>query len=176
MKDAARWVKAINSKYATVEHPSENLRGYLVRKRNEKSKPKAQGQSTSSSNGNIHNNLYFNIPTTPFMSRRPSVFFSPQESPQNRHSTRRIPSTSPARSDPDGRAEVDQYFAWLIKKYPADDERLVSAKDKVHEKGLDLVTLRKIDNLVLDGWGIVWGLADKIKREIKAFQDYELHL
>lgn len=103
-------------------------------------------------------------------------FFSPQESPQNRHSTRRIPSTSPARSDPDGRAEVDRYFAWLIKKYPADDERLVSAKDKVHEKGLDLVTLRKIDNLVLDGWGIVWGLADKIKREIKAFQDYELHL
>jgi len=39
-KDTARWVKAINAEFATVEHPSENLRGHLVRKNGDKSKVK----------------------------------------------------------------------------------------------------------------------------------------
>jgi len=109
------------------------------------------------------------------MSQHPSGFFSPQATPHSNRTSRRIPSTSLARSDPDGHAELDRYFTWLVKKYPADNEILMAAKDKLHAKGLDLVTIRKTEHKVLDDWGIIWGIADKVKREIKNFQEWELH-
>lgn len=167
--DASRWAKAIPD-FATVEQPSERLRSMLFRKAAGNRPRDSNVQTTTSSHGNIH--MHFNMasPSQYFGQRFGSIY-----SPQNTPSRHRLPSTSPARSDPDGHAELDRYFNWLIRKYPGDKEKLLSAKDKLHERDLDLKSIRKLPNSTLEGWGITWGIADKIKREIKDFQDEDIY-
>ena len=117
--------------------------------------------------------MYFNM-SSPFdFHRQPSAHYSPQNTPE-RPINRRVPSISPARSDPDGHAELDRYVTWLIAKYPVDKEKLLNAKDMLHDKDLDFNTIRKLPIPIFERWGIKWGLADKIKRKIKDFQDIEL--
>lgn len=168
---ARRWAKAIPG-WATVEHPSENLRGQLVRKEHDLNKRDTATQNSTSSHGNTNNYFNFTMPTmpglTPNVSGRSSTAYSPRQTPQRRRS-RRHPSTSPIASNPDGHRQVDSYFEWLIEKYPADKQKLLNAKDQLHERDLDLRTLQFLSHEQLEAWTITWGIADKIKREIKEF-------
>jgi hypothetical protein len=133
-------------------------------------------QNSTMSHGNIQNHMYFQMPSpSTFFPGYASTQMSPQMSPGMYKNQHRHPSTSPARSDPDGHAELDRYFMWLIGKYPADKERLLSAKDKLHDKDVDLKTLRKLELTILEAWGISWGVGDKIKYEIKDFQCLDIY-
>jgi hypothetical protein len=150
--DASRWAKSIPD-YATVERPSDRLRTQLIRKAN--TKHDSSIKNTTSSHGNIHNHMHFNVPSpTQYFDRRFYGSYSPQNTPHDRRISRRMPSTSPPRSDPDGHAELDRYFNWLINKYPADKEKFLLAKDKLHEHDLDLKTIRKLENTTLEKWGM----------------------
>jgi len=86
-----------------------------------------------------------------------------------------MPSTSPARSDPDGHTEVDRYFTWLIYKYLADKNKLLQAKDQLHERDIDLKSLRKLEINTLIEWSITWGIVNKVHQEIKNFQEEDIY-
>src|SRR5271154_3565252 len=89
-----------------------------------------------------------------------------QETPQR---SRKSPATSPIAPHPDGHAQVDNFFDWLTDKYPADKQRLLNAKDQLQDHDIDLATLQFMSNEQLGLWNISWGMAAKIKREIKEF-------
>jgi hypothetical protein len=145
---ARRWVNAIPV-YATIEHPSEALRMVLVRKANDNKRKQTHVQNATSSHGNTNN--YFNIAMpntgmvgfTPNASRQSSSVYSPQQTPRRRH---RNPSTSPVISNPDGNVQLDSYFEWLIKKFPAIKQKLLSAKEQLHERDIDLRTIQLLDH------------------------------
>jgi hypothetical protein len=172
--DAGRWAKSIPD-FATIERPSERLRTQLIRKANAKQRD-SNIQNTTSSHCNIHNHMHFNMPSpAQYFDRRSHSSYSPQTTPHRRRNNRRMPSTSPACSDPDGHAELDRYFDWLIKKYPADKEKLLLAKEPLHKRDLDLKAIRKLENTTLESWGMTLGIADKIRREIKIFQEEDIY-
>jgi len=104
--------------------------------------------------------------STPYPNRRSSAAYSPQETPQRR---RKSPATSPIAPHPDGHAQVDNFFDWLIDKYPADKQKLLDAKDQLQDRDIDLATLQFTSNEQLGLWKVSWGMAAKIKREIKEF-------
>jgi hypothetical protein len=144
----------------------------LVRKANDNKRKQTPVQNATSSHGNTNN--YFNIAMpntgmvgfTPNASRQSSSVYSPQQTPRRRH---RNPSTSPVISNPDGNVQLDSYFEWLIKKFPAIKQKLLSAKEQLHERDIDLRTIQLLDHEQLGAWNITYGVADKIKREIKEF-------
>jgi hypothetical protein len=172
--DASRWAKSIPD-HASIDRPSDRLRTHLMRKDAGKRRD-SNTQTTTSSHGNIHNHFNFSLPsTTPYPDRRFPAGCSPQDTPIGRRYSRHMPSTSPPLSDPDGHAEIDRYFDWLINKYPADKAKLIHAKETLHERDLDLKSLRKMDNGTLENWSITWGIADKIRREIKTFQKEDIY-
>ena len=174
-QDCSRWAKAI-PEHATIDRPSDRLRSHLVKQQIEKKKD-SNVQTTTSSHGNTINNFHLALPTnTPYFSRQYKIGSSPDQTPTGRHrSSHRMPSTSPAHSDPNSYEEVDRYFEWLDKKYPADKAKFQHAKDQLHERDIDLKTLRKLDNDILVSWSISWGIAAKIRRDIKQFQEEDIY-
>jgi hypothetical protein len=120
--------------------------------------------------------MHFNVPPpAQYFDRRSYSSYSPQSTSHDHRNNHRMPSISPPLSDPDEYAELDRYFNWLISKYPADKEKLFLAKDKLHEHDLDLKSIRKLENTTLENWGLTWGIADKIRREIKVFQNEDIY-
>ena len=159
--NASHWVKAI-PEFASIDRPSDQLHMHFMQQASQ-NKKKSNIQTTTSSHGNTINNFHLALPSsTPYVSRRYSTISSPDHTPVGRRSSFRMPSTSPAQSDPDGHAEVDRYFAWLIRKYPADKDKLLQAKDKIHEEDLDLKAIHTLEINILKSWSKTLGIVDKI--------------
>jgi hypothetical protein len=175
--DASRWVKAI-PKYASIEHPTDNLRIAFIKRANSM-RPETSITTSTSSQGNIHQhfNLGFPYGSGHLGHSGQGLYngFGPQNNTPERDFRLRMPSTSPAHSNPEGHVEVDRYFEWLTAKFPGDREKLIRAKDELHGRDIDLKTLRKLPHKELGEWGISWGIADKIRREIKTFQVEDIY-
>lgn len=168
--DASRWTKAI-PEHASIDRPSDNLRAHLVRK--DGKRRNVNVQNTTSSHGNIHNHFNLALPSgTPYYDRRYFVGYTPEATPRRRRF--RHLSSSP-RSNPDGHAEVDRYFNWLIDKYPVDNEKLLYAKSKIQEQDLDLKSVKLLNDKTFKEWLVTDGIADKIRRNIKTFQREDIY-
>jgi len=59
-------------------------------------------------------------------------------SPNERHRSYRMPSTSPACSEAYWCAEIERYFEYLIKNFPGDKEKFVAAKQMLLANDFDL--------------------------------------
>ena len=86
-----------------------------------------------------------------------------------------MPSTSPARSEADWRAETECYFEYLIKKFPGDQEKFLAAKQILLANDVDLKAYKHLDRDMLEKWDISWGIAEKIRRDIKVFQMEDIY-
>ena len=79
------------------------------------------------------------------------------ESPNDtiRHLFRpRRPSTSSACSESDWRAETERYFEYLIRKFPGDQTKLLSAKQMLLANDVDLKAYKRLDHGTFEKWDI----------------------
>src|SRR5204862_7155518 len=60
-------------------------------------------------------------------------------------------------------------------KHPVDNEKLLYAKSKICKRDLDLKAIKKIDDKKFDEWSVTNGIADKIRRNIKTFQEEDIY-
>ena len=172
--DASRWAKTI-PEFVSLERPSDRLRAQLIRKAASKVKGRWDLQTTPNSNhGSTVNNFTFTMPTpAQYMSYYLSTSVAPggaPSSPNERRHNHRPPSTSPARSEADWRAETERYFEFLINKFPGDREKLLAAKQMLLANDVDLKAYKHLDYNTLEKWDISWGIAEKIRRDVKVFQ------
>ena len=179
--DASRWAKTI-PEFASLERPSDRLRAQLIQKAASKVKGHdsvAQAQTPSSRHGSTINNFSFAMPTPmQYMDHLNGSFNSsstPSAGYKHYHHDRRHPSTSPARSDADWRAETERYFEFLIKKFPGDKDKFLAAKLMLLANDVDLKAYKELDRDTLESWDISWGIAKKICRDVKIFQMEDIY-
>jgi len=96
-------------------------------------------------------------------------------SPNERHKSYRMPSTSPARSEADWHAETECYFEYLIKKFLGDKEKFIAAKQMLLANDVDLKAYKDLDRDTLEWWDISWEIARKICRDVKVFQMEDIY-
>jgi hypothetical protein len=171
--DASRWAKTIPHS-SSIDRPSDRLRAILVRKAKKASNGSDANIQTSMSSGNggTVNNFNITLPTPGrYMDRRLGTIHSPENTP-NRP---RMPSTSPARSEVDWRAETDRYFEYLTKKFPGDTDKLLAAKQTLLVNDVDLKSYKDVDHEALEIWDITWGIMKKICRDVKVFQMEDIY-
>ena len=173
--DASRWAKTV-PEYASVKRPSDRLRAQLIRKSASKGRDSNKVQTTSSGHGSTVNHFNFSMPTpAQYMDRHVSTPQSRENTPNGRHFSHRIPSTSPARSEADWRAETERYFEFLINKFPGDREKLLAAKQMLLANDINLKSYKEIDRETLEKWDITWGIAKKICCDVKVFQMKDIY-
>lgn len=126
--DIARCAKAINSQKATLDRPSDRLRGVLMRR---------EARSTSSTNitnastpmqGNVLNHFNFNASDLFAIMRHIQNPGSNSPSSISAKKQSAIPNSSPIESDDDYKSEVTQYFEFLMKKYKKHDDTIQQFK------------------------------------------------
>jgi len=172
--DASRWAKAI-PEYESLEHPSDRLRAQLIRKVAKGKDSANKVQSTSSGHGSTVNNFTFTMPNPGQYMLPTGLHTGMLPSPNERRRSYRMPSTSPARSEADWRAETECYFEYLIKKFPGDQEKFLAAKQILLANDVDLKAYKHLDRDMLEKWDISWGIAEKIRRDIKVFQMEDIY-
>ena len=170
--DASRWAKTI-PEFASLERPSDRLRAQLIRKSALKAKGRSsieRDQMTSSTHGSTVNNFTFTMPTpAQYMDRYFPINQSHTNTPKSRNARRHL-STSPAHSESDWRAETERYFEYLINKFPGDEEKFLAAKQTLLANDVDLKAYKHLDHDILEKWDISWGIAERIRRDVKVFQ------
>ena len=173
---ASTWAKSTGPPhYSSVDRPSERV---IKRLKNQNSKRTTDSHVPSLNSKNSNINISFTMPpgsTTPYLNSAFSGAGSPQATPTATGiKQRRTPATSPAMSDKDAPAARTGFFNALYTKYPADKEKLISAKAKAEEQDLDLKTMHGLSEEAWDARAVTWGIGDKIRRNVKRFQDGRL--
>ena len=94
--------------------------------------------------------------------------------PKSRNERRHL-STSPAHSESDWRAETERYFEYLINKFPGDEGKFIAAKQTLLANDVDLKAYKHLDRDILEKWDISWGIAERIRRDVKVFQMEDIY-
>jgi len=118
----------------------------------------------------IQNHFNINLPDFLAANRRPFDLGSSPPAVKNRKKSSCVPDSSPVLSDDEPDTELDRYFAYLADKFKKDVGKLTEAKTALANQDLDLRGIHETDVKVIEGYGITYGLALKIKRCIKEFQ------
>jgi hypothetical protein len=179
--DLSRWNKAIEKDNASLDRPSDRLRGYLVRKHTPKNTQSINNNSTSTTQGGsgVHQHFSFGGPF-PGMPMPMPGYLTPSgmwpNSP-SQQSPNDIRSSSPVYSDPDPHGEMDRFIQFIISNPQRDGELTEELKKKLLEAGealkaddLNVRDLKRLSYDDLKKMGINKGIAMKIHRYIKRFQ------
>jgi hypothetical protein len=181
-----RWNKAIIADKATLELPPLGVRGTPI---GPKGKPTVAINNLTTTT---------QLPCTPFPAVHPSYFqqYTPYHPAFNPHAYSMYPTAAstptpnpmnfavapfasiPLPSSPIDftvpkatRNGIEQYIDWLARKDSGEVELevLMEAKRILLEEYVDLNTLKKMSREDAEYWGIKWGLALRLKRDIKEY-------
>jgi hypothetical protein len=168
--NVARWTKGIKAGNATIDRPTDALRGYLMRRDNPRKQPSNINQNSTPVQGNIQNHFNITLPDTHSPSSRfVNVSSSPASMiPQKMQSA--IHESSPILSDNEPDTEIERYFKYLISKFQKSKDKLKTAQTILENDDMDLKGIHKTDLRYFTDKGITYGLAMKIQRCIKEFQ------
>jgi hypothetical protein len=64
---------------------------------------------------------------------------------------------------------VSDYMDWVIARHPSEVETLLKVKDRLLKDLVDLDIVRNMSKDDAVHWDIPWGLAKRLKRDVKAF-------
>jgi hypothetical protein len=168
--DVTRWAKAIKQGNTTLEHPTDCLRLKLIRQHTPKTSATNANTNTTPSQAAVHNNFNISLPELFTAGRCQYTLGSSPPTVKKPFTKGRVHESSPVLSDDEPTTEMDCYFVYLSDKFEMDVAKLTEAKTKLSNQDLDLRGIHESDVKILVEYGITYGLALKIKRCIKEFQ------
>ena len=63
----------------------------------------------------------------------------------------------------------------MINKFPGDEEKFLAAKQTLLANDVDLKAYKHLDHDILEKWDISWGIAERIRRDVKVFQMQDIY-
>jgi len=96
----------------------------------------------------------------------PSHVQVPHQSPTVATIQPNIARSSPVDTTPE---TVSDYMDWVIARHPSEVETLLKVKDRLLKDFVDLDIVRNMSKDDSVHWDIPWGLAKRLKRDVKAF-------